>query len=99
MLGGPIYGRIGDVLGERTALLVALSSTMATYVVTGLFFNMSYVFSAVIRWTDGRTETHHSSSYDNYKTLKWITSKECDQKLKCMITRPNFLKSTSPLRT
>ena len=52
MLGGPIYGRIGDVLGERTALLVALSSTMATYVVTGLLFNMSYVFSAVICWTD-----------------------------------------------
>jgi len=44
LLGGPIYGRIGDVFGERTALLVALSSTMATYVVTGLSYSLPVLF-------------------------------------------------------
>ena len=35
LLGGPVYGRIGDIFGERTALIIALSSSMTTYIVTG----------------------------------------------------------------
>ena len=34
LLGGPIYGRLGDLWGERTALIIAFSSSVATYLLT-----------------------------------------------------------------
>ena len=34
-MGGPLYGRMGDLFGERSALLVAFSSTVLTYILTG----------------------------------------------------------------
>eukprot|EP00088_Acartia_fossae_P053124 TRINITY_DN602_c2_g1_i2.p1 TRINITY_DN602_c2_g1~~TRINITY_DN602_c2_g1_i2.p1 ORF type:complete len:451 (+),score=52.78 TRINITY_DN602_c2_g1_i2:27-1379(+) len=44
LLGGPIYGRIGDLFGEKTALIIALASTTATYVVTGLSYSLPVLF-------------------------------------------------------
>jgi hypothetical protein len=35
LVGGPLYGRMGDLIGERSALLLAFSSTVLTYVLTG----------------------------------------------------------------
>ncbi|XP_023340071.1 solute carrier family 22 member 18 isoform X2 [Eurytemora carolleeae] len=44
LLGGPIYGRIGDVMGERFAIILAFSSTTLTYLVTGLSYNIPTLF-------------------------------------------------------
>jgi len=44
LLGGPIYGRLGDVLGEKTALLLAFTSTFLTYLITGLSYSLPVLF-------------------------------------------------------
>ena len=44
LLGGPIYGRIGDVMGERFAIILAFTSTTLTYLVTGWNILLTQVF-------------------------------------------------------
>ena len=44
LLGGPVYGRIGDMYGERTALLIAFTSSILTYVMTFLSHSLPILF-------------------------------------------------------
>ena len=36
LLGGPIYGRLGDVMGVKVALILAFASSGTSYLITGL---------------------------------------------------------------
>eukprot|EP00095_Tigriopus_kingsejongensis_P007254 maker-scaffold286_size222086-snap-gene-0.18 protein:Tk07254 transcript:maker-scaffold286_size222086-snap-gene-0.18-mRNA-1 annotation:"solute carrier family 22 member 18" len=44
LLGGPIYGRLGDLFGERLALMVALASAAASYLLMGLAYSLPILF-------------------------------------------------------
>jgi len=44
LLGGPLYGHLGDVLGERTALLIAFSSAAASYLTLGVADSLPLLF-------------------------------------------------------
>jgi len=44
LLGGPIYGRLGDLWGERTALIIAFSSSVATYLLTSVSYALPLLF-------------------------------------------------------
>ena len=44
LLGGPIYGRIGDLYGERAALSVAFISSILTYTLTFLSYSLPVLF-------------------------------------------------------
>merc|ERR1712123_109299 len=44
LLGGPIYGRLGDIFGERTALITAFSSSVLTYLLTGVSYSLPILF-------------------------------------------------------
>ena len=44
LLGGPVYGRIGDLYGERTALSVAFVSSILTYSLTFLSYSLPVLF-------------------------------------------------------
>lgn len=44
LVGGPLYGRMGDLIGERSALLLAFSSTVLTYILTGLAYSLPVLF-------------------------------------------------------
>jgi len=44
LLGGPIYGRLGDLFGERTALIIAFSSSVLTYLLTGISYSLPILF-------------------------------------------------------
>lgn len=44
LVGGPLYGRIGDIFGEKVAIILALLSTTLTYLFTGLSYNMTTLF-------------------------------------------------------
>merc|ERR1719361_3004100 len=40
LLGGPIFGRIGDTLGERFALIMAFSGATLSYFLMGIADNL-----------------------------------------------------------
>ena len=44
LLGGPVYGRLGDLFGERTALITAFSSSVLTYILTGVSYSIPILF-------------------------------------------------------
>merc|ERR1712038_1439709 len=44
LLGGPVYGRIGALYGERTALSVAFVSSILTYLLTFLSYSLPILF-------------------------------------------------------
>ena len=44
LVGGPIYGRLGDLMGERTALITAFSASVLTYTLTGLATSLPLLF-------------------------------------------------------
>ena len=44
LIGGPIYGRLGDLMGERTALITAFSASVLTYTLTGLATSLPLLF-------------------------------------------------------
>ena len=44
LLGGPVYGRIGDLYGEKTALLIAFGSSILTYLMTFLSHSLPVLF-------------------------------------------------------
>jgi len=44
LLGGILYGRLGDLFSDRTALLVAFASAAASYVVTGFAYSLPMLF-------------------------------------------------------
>jgi len=44
LLGGPLYGRLGDVFGERQALLVAFTASAASYTILGLATSVPALF-------------------------------------------------------
>merc|ERR1712156_914295 len=44
LIGGPIYGRLGDLMGERTALIAAFSASVLTYTLTGLATSLPLLF-------------------------------------------------------
>jgi len=44
LLGGPIYGRLGDVMGERIPLLLAFASAFLSYFLMGIADNLSVLF-------------------------------------------------------
>jgi len=44
LLGGPIYGRVGDLFGERVALIIAFTSSIATYLLTGISYSLPVLF-------------------------------------------------------
>jgi len=44
LVGGPIYGRLGDLLGERTALITAFTASLLTYTLTGLATSLPLLF-------------------------------------------------------
>jgi len=46
LVGGPLYGRVGDVFGERTAIIVALLSTTMTYLITGVSYSLPVLFAS-----------------------------------------------------
>ena len=44
LLGGPVYGRLGDVLGERLALGVAFAAAVASYTLMGFASTVAVLF-------------------------------------------------------
>ena len=44
LLGGPIFGRIGDTLGERFALIMAFSGATLSYFLMGIADNLPMLF-------------------------------------------------------
>ena len=44
LVGGPVYGRLGDLFGERTALITAFSSSVLTYLLTGVSYSLPILF-------------------------------------------------------
>ncbi len=44
LLGGPVYGRMGDVLGEKLALTVAFAAATASYAMLGLAQGIPLMF-------------------------------------------------------
>ena len=44
LTGGPLYGRFGDVLGTKTALIVAFASTLASSVMMGVASSIHMLF-------------------------------------------------------
>ena len=44
LLGGPVYGRIGDMYGERSALVIAFTSSVLTYLITFLSHSLPVLF-------------------------------------------------------
>jgi len=44
LVGGPIYGRLGDMWGERTALILAFTASVLTYVLTALSTSLPLLF-------------------------------------------------------
>ena len=43
-LVGGLYGRLGDLFGERTALITAFSSSVLTYLLTGVSYSLPILF-------------------------------------------------------
>ena len=44
LTGGPLYGRLGDVMGERTALIVAFTSSLVSYTLMGIATSVQMLF-------------------------------------------------------
>ena len=44
LTGGPLYGRLGDVMGERTALIVAFTSSLVSYTLMGMATSVQMLF-------------------------------------------------------
>lgn len=44
LLGGPLFGRFGDLFGARSALLVAFTSSLLTYLVLALANSIPALF-------------------------------------------------------
>ena len=44
LLGGPVYGRLGDLLGERLALALAFASAALSYGLMGVATNLEVLF-------------------------------------------------------
>lgn len=44
LIGGPVYGRLGDKLGERVALIVAFLAATASYFLMGIADNIPLLF-------------------------------------------------------
>lgn len=44
LLGGPLFGRIGDVLGEKFALVLAFSGATASYFLMGISYSLPLLF-------------------------------------------------------
>ena len=44
LLGGPLFGRFGDLFGARNALFVAMASSFLTYAVLCLADSIFYLF-------------------------------------------------------
>ena len=44
LLGGPLFGRIGDVLGEKFALVLAFSGAAASYFLMGISYSLPLLF-------------------------------------------------------
>ena len=44
LLGGPLFGRFGDLFGARSALLVAFTSSLLTYLILGLAHSIPALF-------------------------------------------------------
>ena len=43
-MGGPVYGRLGDVVGERIPLVLAFSSAFLSYFLMGIADNLTLLF-------------------------------------------------------
>ena len=44
LTGGPLYGRLGDILGEKVALLVAFTSSLVSYTLMGITTSVQMLF-------------------------------------------------------
>jgi OCT family organic cation transporter-like MFS transporter 18 len=44
LTGGPLYGRLGDLMGERTALIVAFTSSLVSYTLMGMATSVQMLF-------------------------------------------------------
>ena len=44
LMGGPLYGRLGDTMGERVALVVAFVASGLSYMMMGLADNLTMLF-------------------------------------------------------
>ncbi len=44
LLGGPLYGRLGDVMGERIPLILAFGSAFLSYFLMGVADNLTVLF-------------------------------------------------------
>ena len=44
LTGGPLYGRLGDVLGTKTALVVAFASALASSAMMGVASSMHMLY-------------------------------------------------------
>lgn len=44
LLGGPLYGRVGDLFGDRVALIIAFASAATSYFVMGISDSMPMLF-------------------------------------------------------
>lgn len=67
LAGGPVYGRLGDMMGERMALILAFASAAASYSLMGLATSiemlfLSRVFSVLLHVMQG--------NYPMFRALK-----------------------------
>ena len=46
LAGGPLYGRLGDLLGERMALIVAFTSAFVSYSLMGIATSVQTLFAS-----------------------------------------------------
>ena len=46
LAGGPLYGRLGDLLGERMALIVAFTSAFVSYSLMGIATSVETLFAS-----------------------------------------------------
>ena len=44
LLGGPVYGRVGDLFGERLALMTAFTSAGLSYLLMGVSYTIPVLF-------------------------------------------------------
>ena len=66
LVGGVLYGRLGDLFSDRTALLVAFASAAASYTITGFAYSLpmlflSRIFCVLMHVMQGELLKHYST--------------------------------------
>ena len=68
LMGGPFFGRAGDTLGEKFALILAFTGAMMSYLLMGLAESISILFlsrlpSVVMHTMQGILDSYYSGIF------------------------------------